>query len=253
MLGIIRQWTAVFSIQFILFQLICFIGMSSVLTGVAQSAGNTLTLEEAVRAAQLNDPWLAGNRHSQDAIESMSVAAGTLPDPKVTFGLANLPTDTFDFNQEAMTQFKVGVAQMFARGDSLAIKRKQIETVGSQFPFQRLDRKAKIVVAVSKLWLDAYKAQESITLIERDRPLFEQLADVAEASYSAALGKTRQQDIVRAQLELTRLDDRLTVLRQKQEMLMEKLSEWLSEYFYEQYSDNSIAETVRPLVTPGTG
>ena len=246
MLGIIRQWTAVFSIQFVLFQLICFIGMSSVLTGVAQSAGNTLTLEEAVRAAQLNDPWLAGNRHSQDAIESMSVAAGTLPDPKVTFGLANLPTDTFDFNQEAMTQFKVGVAQMFARGDSLAIKRKQIETVGSQFPFQRLDRKAKIVVAVSKLWLDAYKAQESITLIERDRPLFEQLADVAEASYSAALGKTRQQDIVRAQLELTRLDDRLTVLRQKQEMLMEKLSEWLSEYFYEQYSDNSIAETVRP-------
>jgi len=220
--------------------------MFSVLTGVAQSAGNTLTLEEAVRAAQLNDPWLAGNRHSQDAIESMSVAAGTLPDPKVTFGLANLPTDTFDFNQEAMTQFKVGVAQMFARGDSLAIKRKQIETVGSQFPFQRLDRKAKIVVAVSKLWLDAYKAQESITLIERDRPLFEQLADVAEASYSAALGKTRQQDIVRAQLELTRLDDRLTVLRQKQEMLMEKLSEWLSEYFREQYSDNSIAETVRP-------
>jgi outer membrane protein TolC len=245
-LGIIRQRTAVFSIQFVLFQLICFIGMFSVLTGVAQSAGNTLTLEETVRAAQLNDPWLAGNRHSQDAIESMSVAAGTLPDPKITFGLANLPTDTFDFNQEAMTQFKVGVAQMFARGDSLAIKRKQIETVGSQFPFQRLDRKAKIVVAVSKLWLDAYKAQESITLIERDRPLFEQLADVAEASYSAALGKTRQQDIVRAQLELTRLDDRLTVLRQKQEMLMEKLSEWLSEYFREQYSDNSIAETVRP-------
>ncbi len=245
MLGIIRQCTAVFSIQFVLFQLICFIGMFSVLTGVAQSA-RTLTLEEAVRAAQLNDPWLAGNKHSQDAIESMSVAAGTLPDPKVTFGLANLPTDTFDFNQEAMTQFKVGVSQMFARGDSLAIKRKQIDTVGSQFPFQRLDRKAKIVVTVSKLWLDAYKAQESITLIEKDRPLFEQLADVAEASYSAALGKTRQQDIVRAQLELTRLDDRLTVLKQKQEMLMEKLSEWLSEYFSEQYSDSSILATPLP-------
>jgi outer membrane protein TolC len=245
-LHIFRQPSTVFSVRFVLFQLICFIGMVSVLTGIAQSAGNILTLEEAVRAAQLNDPWLAGNRHSQDAIESMSVAAGTLPDPKVTFGFANLPTDTFDFNQEAMTQFKVGVAQMFARGNSLAIKREQIETVGSQFPFQRLDRKAKIVVAVSKLWLDAYKAQESITLIERDRPLFEQLADVAEASYSAAFGKTRQQDIVRAQLELTRLDDRLTVLRQKQEMLMEKLSEWLSEYFREQYSDSSNAATVRP-------
>ncbi len=246
MLHIIRQLTTVFSVRFVFFQLIALIGLLSLFIGMAQSAGNTLTLEEAVKAAQLNDPWLVGNRHSQDAIESMSVAAGTLPDPKVTFGVANLPTDTFDFNQEAMTQFKVGVAQMFARGDSLAIKRKQIETVGSQFPFQRLDRKAKIVVAVSKLWLDVYKAQESINLIEKDRPLFEQLADVAEASYSAALGKTRQQDIVRAQLELTRLDDRLTVLRQKQEMLLEKLSEWLSEYFREQYSDISTAATVLP-------
>jgi len=245
-LHIIRQLTTVFSVRFVFFQLIALIGLLSLFIGMAQSAGNTLTLEEAVKAAQLNDPWLVGNRHSQEAIESMSVAAGTLPDPKVTFGVANLPTDTFDFNQEAMTQFKVGVAQMFARGDSLAIKRKQIETVGSQFPFQRLDRKAKIVVAVSKLWLDAYKAQESINLIEKDRPLFEQLADVAEASYSAALGKTRQQDIVRAQLELTRLDDRLTVLRQKQEMLLEKLSEWLSEYFREQYSDISTAATVIP-------
>ncbi len=246
MLHIIRQLTTVFSVRFVFFQLIALIGLLSLFIGMAQSAGNTLTLDEAVKAAQLNDPWLVGNRHSQDAIESMSVAAGTLPDPKVTFGVANLPTDTFDFNQEAMTQFKVGVAQMFARGDSLAIKRKQIETVGSQFPFQRLDRKAKIVVAVSKLWLDVYKAQESINLIEKDRPLFEQLADVAEASYSAALGKTRQQDIVRAQLELTRLDDRLTVLRQKQEMLLEKLSEWLSEYFREQYSDISTAATVLP-------
>ena len=74
--------------------------------------------------------------------------------------------------------------------------------------------------------------------------MFEQLADVAEASYSAALGKTRQQDIVRAQLELTRLDDRLTVLRQKQEMFMEKLSEWLIEYFH---GDGDILSGMAPL------
>ena len=233
MLLIIRHLTAAFSIRIGFLQLFCSIGLVLIFAGTAQSRGNTLSLEEAVKAAQLNDPWLIGNRHSQDAIESMSVAAGTLADPKISLALANMPLDSFDFNQEAMTQLKVGVTQMFPRGDSLAIKRRQLEAVGSQFPFQRLDRKAKIVVTVSQLWMDAYKAQESIVLIEKDRPLFEQLADVAEASYSAALGKTRQQDIVRAQLELTRLDDRLMMLRQKQEMLMEKLSEWLSEYFRE--------------------
>jgi hypothetical protein len=236
---IIRQLAAVFLVRYFFFQILCLVGLLSASIGIAQSEDNTLTLLEAVKAAQLNDPWLIGNRHSQDAIESMSVAAGTLPDPTVSLGFANMPTDTFDFDQEPMTQFKVGVAQMFARGDSLAIRRKQLEATGSEFPFQRLDRKAKIVVTVSHLWLDAYKTQESIVLIEKDRPLFEQLADVAEASYSAAFGKTRQQDIIRAQLELTRLDDRLTVLKQKQEMFMEKLSEWLSEYFRGEYSDSS--------------
>lgn len=156
MLRIFRQLNAVS------FLLICLVGWLLTFTGTAWSGGNTLTLKEAVSAAQLNDPWLVGNLHSQDAIESMSVAAGTLPDPKISLALANMPLDTFDFNQEAMTQLKVGVTQMFARGDSLAIKRKQLETVGSQFPLQRLDRKAKTVVTVSQLWLDAYKAQQSM-------------------------------------------------------------------------------------------
>jgi hypothetical protein len=46
-------------------------------------------------------------------------------------------------------------------------------------------------------------------LIERDRVLFEQLVDIVKASYSSAQGNTRQQDVIRAQLELARLDDSL--------------------------------------------
>ena len=191
----------------------------------------TLSLEMAVQNAQANDPWLVGNQHSQDSLESLSVASGTLPDPKISIGLANLPTDTFNFDQERMTQFKVGVSQMFPRGNSLELRRKQLELLASQYPFQRENRKANVVVVVAQLWLDAFKAQESIALIEQDRALFEQLADVAEASYSAAVGKTRQQDIIRAQLELTRLDDRLTVLHQQREVALQRLTEWRSVYF----------------------
>ena len=203
---------------------------------------HVLTLEKAVRSAQAHDPWLLGNQHTQDSIESLSVASGTLPDPKMSVGFSNLPTDTFDLDQEGMTQFKVGVSQIFPRGDSLNIKRKQLELVGSQYPYQRQNRKAKVVVTVAQLWLDAYKAQESIALIEQDRSLFEQLADVAEASYSAALGRTRQQDVVRAQLELTRLDDRLTVLNQQREVAIQRLAEWRSVYFMPQESTDNYGE-----------
>ena len=77
------------------------------------------------------------------------------------------------------------------------------------------------------MWLEAYRNKHAIRLIEKDRELFEHLVDVAESSYTSVVGKTQQQDLVRAQLELTRLDDRLTVLQQRQEMSLAKLTEWL--------------------------
>ena len=39
--------------------------------------------------------------------------------------------------------------------------------------------------------------------------------DVAQARHSSAVGKTRQQDMLRAQLEITRLEDRLYMLFQQ--------------------------------------
>jgi len=189
-----------------------------------------LTLQMAVTLAQQEDPWIAGNRLRQSALEAKSVASGTLPDPTLSLSMANLPIDGFDFSQEAMTQFKVGINQMFPQGDSLAVRQKQLRQLSQQFPYQRSDRKAQVAIIVSHLWLDAYKAEQSIALIEKSRSLFEQLTDVAQASYSSTIGKTRQQDIVRAQLELTRLEDRLTQLKLAKETSLEKLGEWTRKY-----------------------
>ena len=141
-----------------------------------------------------------------------------------------------------MTQLKVGITQMFPRGDTLAIKNQQLRIESEAYPFQRADREAKVAVTVGSLWLDAYRVQQSIALIEQNRSLFEQLADVAQASYSSALGKTRQQDIVRAQLELTRLDDRLDILAQQQNAYLGMMAQWLSSAFVESDQQDAISQ-----------
>ncbi|GAA5135825.1 TolC family protein [Thalassotalea piscium] len=189
--------------------------------------GNTpLTFKNAIKLAQANDPWLSGNRHQQAALESMSTAVNTLPDPKVSIGFSGIPTDSFSFSQEGMTQTNIGIAQVLPRGNSLAIKSQQLKTQSEAFPYQRQDREAQVAVTVGSLWLDAYGIQESIALIEKNRSLFEQLVDVAEVSYSSALGKARQQDVIRAQLELTRLENRLDKLAQQKNRYEGMLSQW---------------------------
>ena len=194
---------------------------------IALPSHASIDLEEAIIIAQKIDPWIEGNQYQQQAIEADSIVAGTLPDPIVAAGFVNVPTNSFEFNEEPMTQFKAGVTQILPRGDSLALRQKQLSVMSSQYPYQRDDRRAKVAVNVAELWLESFRANRSIQLIEDDRDLFEHLVDVARSSYASALGRTRQQDLVRAQLELTRLDDRLTVLRERKETEEAKLLEWI--------------------------
>ena len=212
----------------------------------AQAVPEGLTLHEAVAIALAADPWMSGSRHTQAALTDEAAAAATLPDPKMSLLAGNFPVDTFDINQEAMTQLAVGVSQAFPRGDTLALARKQKLQLAQQHPLLREDRRAKVTATVAQLWLDAYDAQESIRLIETDRVLFEHLLDAAQASYSAAAGRARQQDVIRAQLELTRLDDRLTALRQRRDAAQRRLSEWLG-----RSADHELASTL-PIDSPNS-
>lgn len=207
------------------------------------------TLERAVKAAQVQDPWLIGSMKRQESLEALSIESGSLPDPSVSLGIANLPIDTFDFSQEGMTQFKVGVSQMFPRGKTLTLKREKLQNLSEMQPYAREDRNAQVAVTVSQLWLDAYRSEQTIRLIERDRALFEHLVDVAQSSYTTAAGKTRQQDLVRAQLELTRLDDRLTRLRQQRDMALARLGEWLGNPSIS-LSENTSLGNLIPLRAP---
>jgi outer membrane protein TolC len=190
-------------------------------------AETPLTLDHAVSLAQSADPWLDRSRHRQKAATAQSIAAGALPDPVVSLNIANLPLDSFDFGQEPMTQLKVQASQTFPRGDTRKLKRRRLHEQGEQQPLMRKDRLANVDVTVSQLWLEAFRHRETIRLIKGDRALFEHLVDIAESNYTSGVVRTQQHDLVRAQLELTRLEDRLVLAQQQQEATLAALSEWL--------------------------
>ncbi len=192
-------------------------------------AGQTpLGLQQAITYAISNDPWLKGSELNERALLAESIADGELPDPSLSLGLLNLATDTLDFNQEPMSQFKLGLAQKFPRGDTLKLKRRQKREQSAAYPYLREDRKARLALNVSLLWLDTFLAQQSVALIEKNRHLFDQLVDITHANYTATSGSTRQQDVIRAELELSQLNDRLSMLWQDHDTAQQALGEWLS-------------------------
>lgn len=198
-----------------------------VFTGPLSWAEPKLDLAGVIDSAIENDPWLSQSVRTQEALLEESVSEGALPDPRVTIGAANLPVDTFDTGQDAMTQATIGITQRFPRGDSRQLASEKKSRLAEVQPFRRENRRAQVVETVTHLWLDIWRAQQSIRLIENSRGLFEQLSEVAEAGYTSASAGSRQQDVIRSSLEIIRLDDRLTALHAQLATGRETLGEWI--------------------------
>lgn len=202
------------------------------LTGNANEENNNgneqvLTLSKAVYLSQKHDIWLIKSNAIERGFTAKSIASSTLPDPILSASILNLPSDGFDFNQEPMTQMKLGIAQLFPRGDTLALQKQRHIELASEQALLRAERRAKTALTVTRLWLSAFEAKASTALIEDNRALFVQLIDIASASYSSLLGKGRQQDIISAEVQLLRLDERLIQLNGRSAESLSQLGQWL--------------------------
>ncbi|MDH5629308.1 MAG: TolC family protein [Gammaproteobacteria bacterium] len=205
-----------------------------------EAIGKPLDMQQAIRLAQKHDPLIQASVSEENAYRSKSISAGTLPDPMVSLNLANIDTDTYDLKTQAMSQVKIGFSQSIPRGDTLDLQRQKLDQHSQEYIFVRLNRIAEIQREVGSIWLDLYAAEKSIDLIMQNKVLFEQLTDLVQSSYSTGVGKTRQQDMIRAELELTRLKDQLTDLqRQKQNHLIQ-LQNWLKLESLSGYLDSGL-------------
>ena len=80
---------------------------------------------------------------------------------------------------------------------------------------------------VRHAWLDAYYWHRAHELVSESRPFFSDLATIARSLY--AVGRRNQQDVLRAELELSRLDDRLIDIDRQYAGARAALSEWVGE------------------------
>jgi len=189
------------------------------------AAAKSLTLHQATELALQNDAELVRLQLAEASASEQAVAAGQLPDPVVKLGLLNLPSDTFALDQEPMTQFRIGLMQQFPAGDTLDIRSEQVILKGQTNRILRIDRRLKIRRDVQNLWLEINFWQQNQAVLNEDRALFAQLIEVTQSLYG--VGKVNQQDVLGAELELSRLQDRALNARLQEQELRAKLSRWI--------------------------
>lgn len=188
-------------------------------------AAPQLTLDESIRLALENDPRFRISEARSVALQEQAVADNALPDPKLKLGLMNFPTDTFARDQEPMTQVQVGVQQMFPAGDSLKYQSRRTLSRSDAQAYLSEDQRRQLVRDVRQAWLEWYYWHRAREVVEENRALYHKLVRITESQYAS--GRQQQQDVIRAELELGLLDDRLVDIRNRIDVSWAELMRYL--------------------------
>lgn len=200
-------------------------------------------LKELIKEAIENNPKLEAAVQRALAAEKIIPQAGALPDPQLTFGLSNLPVDRFSFDQDPMTGKVIGVMQMFPFPGKLSLATDIAEFEAAAVKFQQEEIRNQVIQMVKQTYFELYATDRALETTEKNKALMEQFVRVAETKY--ATGSGLQQDVLRAQVEISKLEDDLIMWQQKRLSVVARLNALLN-----RPADTFINKTLPELEIP---
>jgi len=184
-----------------------------------------LTLQEAEALALHDEPGQNSFLSHAEALREESVAGGQLPDPTMRVGMANFPIQSGGFSTEGMTQAQLGVRQVFPGGDTRQLTTDRYQSLAQEMAHKADGRGRDVLMSVRVAWLDSFYWREAHFIAIDSRPFFDDLVTITRSLY--AVGRKNQQDVLRAELELSRLDDRIIDMSKQHSRARAALSEWV--------------------------
>jgi cobalt-zinc-cadmium efflux system outer membrane protein len=207
-----------------LFLVLCLTGTLS-LPALSQAQSNAnlppdlqVLIAESLKA----NPEIKQKFQLKAAAQEAVKPAGALDNPQAGFGLLNLPTDTWSFAQEPMTQKAFSLSQKIPFPGK---RRLRSEVAAEQARADDLvyqDKMNEIRALVIQRYWNLALAYSGYDITARNKQFWEQVVKVTETRYS--VGQGRQADVLQAQVELGNYLNRLLQWRQRQESLAADLN-----------------------------
>ena len=174
------------------------------------ATAEVLDLTTAQTIALAENPGIAEMQARYEALQEVVPQQGSLPDPVVSFGAMNFPWDEFDRNQEPMTQLQLGVSQAFPFPGKLDLREDIALFEATAVSHSLAEMRLNLSKNVSVAWWELYFLDRSQDTVQKNLTLLRNLVDIATTKYE--VGKGLQQDVLLAQLELSKaLDNEIRI------------------------------------------
>ena len=222
--------------------------LSIALAGSMFAASRTyaLSFAEAREIAEQQSPRVSAQRLQIDAVESAQKAAGTLPDPKLSVGLENLPIsgmDRWSLTRESMTGQRLALMQevpnQAKRAAKVASAQARVERERAALVLQRLQIRQELGLA----WIAAQAVEQREQLLTELLAENQRLQDSLPARVAG--GSAQAGDLLAAQQEALALSDRRDDLQRDRSKARAMLRRWVGPR-----ADEALQGDTGPLIHP---
>jgi len=190
--------------------------------GSKSRSDGVLSMQAAVSlSVQARDPSVRRFDEKAAALDNRAIADSQLPDPILRAGQFNVPIDTFDFGQEPSTQVRFDLLQKIPAGDTLHLKGQKRHAEARAEDAKAQLRESHIKLQTRLAWLELFYLNGAYGKVTENREAVRELVKVATAIFGT--GRESSQDVLRAQVELSVLDDRLIRIRNETHHLKNRL------------------------------
>jgi outer membrane protein TolC len=181
-----------------------------------------VSLQALIREALQKNPGIQSASRQVEALRRKVPQAKALPDPTASVGWAGniVPFETQHLDSASYRG--VGASQTIPFPGKLKVRGeiadREAEAAWWDYEAARRD----LVANVKSAYYDYYFFTKAIEITQKDRDLLEKFASIADARYR--VGKAIQQDVIKSQVEISRLQQKLTMLEQQRDTVVAKLN-----------------------------
>ena len=184
-----------------------------------------ITLGELIKAAAESNPEIKSSAQAAAASKASVPAAGALPDPTVKFEtMGNIIPPTlmkgdpssgrfYSIEQEIPFPGKRGLKESIAA----------VEAQSQQWSHELVH--LKVMSELKQAFFDLYLIHKSTDILLKNKELLQNFENIAESRYR--VGQTTQQDVLKAQVEESKILDKLLVQGQKKRIAEAKINSLL--------------------------
>ncbi len=177
----------------------------------ALSHAADITLDQALVCAERYSAELSANQHQVNALENMASSATQLPDPKLKFGIENLPvggSNARRFTREGMTMQRIGIMQDYVSSDKRQRKADTLSAEARKTAAGSETIRTRLQKETAQAWLDLALTEQAasdakVLVQESEKQIALQRAGVAS-------GGALPSSVLDARLTLAAMQDRLT-------------------------------------------